>query len=236
MMRFFLLVAATAALTFGHYTWIAPETAFVAGKPVTLRIGHGHTFPVSEETINAGQLDLFVMTPSGKRVALKAAAATKSVTANFTPTESGAHVIAFVQDRGVSSRTPKGLRKGGRDVNPDALTASRTLRTSVAYGGVAMTKPLGLEVELTARYASGTWTVQLLKDGKPVAGVGVEVFVAGAPAANGLGKTDAEGKVRYQPPTGAAKQALFMAEFKQAAPKGAAYDALNYETSLHVSW
>ncbi|MBN8730109.1 MAG: DUF4198 domain-containing protein [Acidobacteria bacterium] len=237
-MRIFSLipVALLAAAAYGHYTWITPETAFVAGKPVTIRIGHGHAFPNSEETINAAQLDLFVVTPSGKRVPVKAAAAVKSVTASYTPTESGPHTIAFVQDRGVSSRTPKGLKKGGRDVNPDALTASRTLRTSVAAGGVTGARPLGLEVELTAQFASGAWNVRLLTGGKPHAGAAVEVFLAGASSAAVAGKTDTEGKIRYQPPAGAAKPALFLAEFKNAAPRSAAYDAVNYETSLFVSW
>jgi uncharacterized GH25 family protein len=228
-----LLAVVTA---FGHYTWIAPETAFVAGKPVTLRIGHGHAFPTSEETINAVQLDLFVLTPSGRRVPVKAAAAVKSVTATYTPSETGAHTVAFVQDRGVSSRTPKGLKKGGRDVNPDAVTASRTIRTSIALTETKGIKPLGLEVELTAQLSSGAWTIQLLKEGKPQAGVAIEVFLAGASTAGEAGKTNSEGKVRYQPPVGAGAQALFVAEFKQAAPKGASYDAVNYETSLYVSW
>lgn len=232
----YLTMALLAATVFGHYTWITPETAFVAGKPVTIRIGHGHAFPNSEETINPAQLDLFVLTPSGKRVPIKAAAAVKSVTASYTPTESGPHTIAFVQDRGVSSRTPKGLKKGGRDVNPDALTASRTLRTSVAAASATGARPLGLEVELTAQLASGVWTVQLVRAGKPLAGAAVEVFLAGAASAVVAGKTDAEGKVRYQPPAGAAKRALFAAEFKSAAPQGASYDAVNYETSLFVSW
>lgn len=232
----YLTVALLAAAAYGHYTWITPETAFIAGKPVTVRIGHGHAFPNSEETINAAQLDLFVVTPSGKRVPVRAAAAVKSVTASYTPTESGPHTIAFVQDRGVSSRTPKGLKKGGRDVNPDALTASRTLRTAVASGGATGARPLGLEVELAAQFVSGVWTVQLLTGGKPNAGAAVEVFLAGAASAVAAGKTDAEGKIRYQPQVGSAKRALFTAEFKQAAPQGASYDAVNYETSLLVSW
>lgn len=232
----FIPVALLASAAYGHYTWITPETAFVAGKPVAIRIGHGHAFPSSEETINAAQLDLFVLTPSGKRVPVKAATAVKSVAASYTPTESGPHTIAFVQDRGVSSRTPKGLKKGGRDVNPDALTASRTLRTAVAAASATGARPLGLEVELTAQLASGVWTVQLLRAGKPHAGATVEVFLAGASSAVVAGKTDAEGKVRYQPPAGAVKRALFAAELKSAAPQGASYDAVNYETSLFVSW
>jgi uncharacterized GH25 family protein len=224
-----------------HYTWIAPmPVRLVVGKPSTLQIGHGHRFPQSEEAINAGQLDLFVLTPFGAKEKLHAAKAGTAVTATYTPKQEGFYRIAFVQDRGVSSRTPSGLKPGGRDKNPDATQASRTLRTAIAYATTAGAasiggKPLGVEFELAGTLEKGRWSVQLMKQGKPVAGVPVEVFVADTGRAHDAGKTDSQGRVTFQPSPGLKGPAMFSAMQKDSA-QGMPYDFTNYETSLYVSW
>ncbi len=230
-----------AAAALAHYTWVAPVTEPLApGKTVTVRIGHGHKFPESEEAINARQVDLFVLAPSGARVKLAPAAAGPAVAAPFQVKEAGLHRIAFVQDRGVTSRTPGGVKPGGRDRNPSATQASRTLRTAVAYAGAPRGAPLdgqpvGLEFELTGTLANGAWTLRLLKQGRPAAGATVEVFPAGAAKAAEAGKTGAGGRLVYRPAAGGGA-ALFSVALRDPAPKGAAYDFVNYETSLAVSW
>lgn len=231
---FLLCMAAGAA--FAHDTWIAASGALATGKPVTIFVRHGHHFPASEEAVNAAQLDLFAQSASGKRTALQASVQGREVVAEFTPAAAGAHTLAFTQDRGVTSRTPKGVKQGGRDKNPGATQSSRTLRTAVAYLGAAVSKPAGLEVEIVGTLSGGAWTVQLLRGGKPLAGIAIEAFPAGAEAGKIAGKTDANGKLRYTPEAGARKDLLFIAEFKQPAPQGSAYDTVNFETSLHVSW
>jgi uncharacterized GH25 family protein len=241
MTRLFLAATIAAVLCFAHYTWIAPAGKLETGKPVEVRIGHGHNFPESEEAINAQQIDLFAVTPSGERVKLTPTRAAHAVTASFTPRQAGAYRIAFVQDRGVTSRTPRGVKPGGRDQNPDATSASRTLRTAVAYTATAGVpasggKPLGLEIELSGEFLSGAWQLQLLKQGKPLGDTAVEVFLAGAAKGVEAGRTGPDGRLRYQPPAGAKGPAVFTAEKKEPAPNGAKYDTVNYETSLYVSW
>lgn len=220
-----------------HYTWVAPTAALEAGKAAVIQINHGHKFPVSEEAINAAQVDLYVLAPSGTKTKLAAAKAAGSVTASFQPKETGLHRIVMVQDRGVTSRTPKGVKQGGRDRNPDATQASRTFRTAVSYAGSGKSgKPVGLELELVGERTAAGWQVQLLKQGKAASGVAIEVFLPGAAKTVEAGKTGADGKVAWQAPAGAKGPALFSATFKDPAPAGAAYDAVNYETSLYVSW
>ncbi|MBL8228144.1 MAG: DUF4198 domain-containing protein [Bryobacterales bacterium] len=241
MIRLLLICFGTVCAAFAHYTWIAPVALWEVGKPAALQIGHGHRFPLSEEAINARQVDLFVVSPSGARTKLTAAPAGPAVTSTFTPKEQGPHRIAFVQDRGVTSRTPRGVKPGGRDQNPDAKSASRTLRTAVSYVGTngaapVAGKPLGLEIELCAELVNGAWNLLALKQGKPMSGVGIEVFLAGAEKALDAGKTDGNGKLRYQPPAGAKGPAVFTLELKEPAPAGSNYDTANYETSLYVNW
>jgi uncharacterized GH25 family protein len=243
LLRSLISALALAALAFAHYTWIAPATALEPGQTATVRIAHGHKFPASEEAVNAAQLDVFAVAPSGAKVKLQAAKAGTAVTASYAVKEAGLHRIAFVQDRGVNSRTPKGMRPGGRDRNPDATAAYRSLRTAVSYamagkgpGQGAQAKPVGMEIELVGAYANGAWNLQLLKGGKPAAGVAVEVFLAGADKTAPAGTTDAAGKVSWRVPDGAAGPAMFAAEVRDAPPAGAKYDYVSYSTSLYVSW
>jgi hypothetical protein len=89
---------------------------------------------------------------------------------------------------------------------------------------------------MVAALAGGAWNVQLLHHGKPVADTPVAVFLSGAANPVDVGKTGADGRVRYQPSPGVKGPALFSAEWKGAAPAGATYDFTNFETSLYVSW
>lgn len=239
--RLFAVAVAASVVALGHYTWVAPVSKLETGKAAVVRISHGHKFPESEEAINARQVDLFALAPSGTRVKLQPVADAGSVTAPFTPAESGTYRIAFAQDRGVSSRTPKGVKKGGRDVNPDAQQSSRTFRTAMVYaatGGAApgAGKPAGLEIELTAERKGGAWSVQLLERGKPASGIAVEAFPAGAAHASEIGKTDGSGVVRYTPSAGVNGPVMFAVAYKSPAPAGSKYDFVNYESSLYVSW
>jgi uncharacterized protein YfaS (alpha-2-macroglobulin family) len=95
---------------------------------------------------------------------------------------------------------------------------------------------VGLDFELVGVLSGGAWSLQLLKNGKPVAGVPVEVFLAGVEKSLEVGKTGADGRLKFQPAAGAKGPAMFSAAFKEPAPPGAAYDFVNYDTSLYVSW
>ena len=233
--------ALVAASALAHYTWVCPvEVSLEVGKTSTVRINHGHKFPQSEEAIDLRKVELFALAPSGARVKLEPAAAGHAVTASYAVKEAGLHRIVFVQDRGVISRTPKGVQPGGRDQNPDATQAYRTLRSSVAYAVASKApsksvKPVGLEFELAGEYANGAWQLQLMKQGKPVADASIEVFLVGAPQA-AAGKTGNDGRLTYRPPDGAKGPAMFSAQAKEPPPAGAKYDSVNYATSLYVSW
>lgn len=241
--RLLLAGACCAVAAWAHYTWIAPAGAarLQVGQTATLQIGHGHRFPQSEEAINARQADCFVLTPAGVRVKLAPAASRSAVAASYTPREPGVHRIVMIQDRGVSSRTPQGVKPGGKDRNPDATQASRTFRTSVAYASTAPADrmkppPAGVEVELTGELAQREWRLHLWQHGKPRPGVSVEVFLAGARQAVAAGKTGPDGALIYRLPAAAKGPALFSAAWREPAPPGAAYDYVNYETSLSASW
>lgn len=220
-----------AALALAHYTWISPQTSsssIVAGKTVKVAIAHGHKFPVSEEAINATQVKMWAVAPSGAKIALTPVPQPGVILADLAPKESGTYRLAFTQDRGWMSRTPRGVKPGGKDKNPDATQSFRIFRSGIAYTGlIAAPAPLGLETELTATLAEGEWTVRLYKDGKPLTGQTVQVLQAGQKDGTDIGKTGAGGVVRWKQQA-AKSPLLFLAEFEQGDQR--------YSTSLYVSW
>lgn len=231
-----LLLAGVVA---AHYTWIAPAP-LVLGKVNKVSIAHGHHFPMSEEAIVAAQVKAFAVAPSGKRIVLSAVKADKTVEADYTPSEAGTHTFGFVQDRGVLSRTPGGVKPGGRDVNKDATQALRVVRTAVAFGSTAKVappgKPLGLELEIVPQVAPSSVTLQLLRSGKPLAATAIQVLTSGSEEPKDLGKTSAQGTLVYAIGVGTKPPVLFIATVAEPAAKGASYDTTNLSTSLYLSW
>lgn len=225
-----------AGILAAHYTWIAP-VSLVKGKAARIAIGHGHHFPESEEAIAAAQVKAFAVAPSGNRSELKAAKAGRIVEVDYTPVEEGTHAIGFVQDRGVTSRTPAGVKPGGRDVNKDAVAAFRTIRTAVTFattGRVTLPrKSLGLDLEIVPRVVGTAVTLQLTRSGKPLAGQSIEVLTSASKEAKTVGETDAAGTVVYQTGT-VAGPLLFIAGVAEPAAKGLAYETTNLSTSLYL--
>lgn len=230
-------VFAACLVAGAHYTWMAPAGALVVGKANRIEIGHGHRFPVSEEAIAAAQVKAFAVAPSGKRVELKSAAIPKMLIAEYTPAETGTHTLGFVQDRGVSSRTPGGLKKGGKDLNRDAVQSFRTVRTSVSYASTGKTalpgKAAGLEFEIVPKMEAGALALQVLRNGKPAAGVEVQVLLKGQEESKAVGKTDGQGRVAYKLTAG---PVLFVADMVEPSAVGSAYDRTNLGTSLYLNW
>jgi uncharacterized GH25 family protein len=219
---------------------MAPAGVLVAGKVNRIEIGHGHRFPVSEEAIAAGQVKAFALAPPGKRTELRAAAAGKVVALEYTPDEPGTHTLGFVQDRGILSRTPGGVKKGGKDANPDAVRTFRAVRTAVSYASAGTPAPpgraAGLEFEIVPGMEGGVVALQVLRKGKPAAGADVQVLLSGREEVKPLGKTGEQGRLVYNREAGAKGPVLFLAGWAEPAPAGAAYGTTNLSTSLYLDW
>lgn len=240
-LRVAAVLLAAAGMALAHYTWIAPAGASLeVGKPALVRLFHGHHFPVGEEKMQLAGSQVKAISPSGQVTDLTGQASPQGDSVNYLPKQAGLHRIVYTLDRGVMSRTPQGVKPGGRDKNPGAAQSFRRYVSSVAYlpvggKGTAVAGPSGAEFELSATpQQGGGWVVTVLAQGKPVPGVAVEAFVAGAEAPVAVGKSDGNGAVRHTAAKTAAAPVLFTAEWKAPAPAGAAYDAVNYSTSLYL--
>lgn len=230
-----MLAACTLSAAFAHYTWVvAAAMPFVVGKSVKIMVAHGDRFPHTDEAVNAAQVKLYVLAPSGARTDLKATAEKIAVSSTFTPREAGTHRIVFTQDRGPMSRTPNGVKPGGRDRNPNATEAFSLIRTGVSYVGSGANTALGLDLELTAQLVSGVWQLQLLRNGKPVVGEAVQVLLQEHEDAIAVGKTGADGRLVYKP-VSSPGPLLFLAEVKEKV-SGMAINFRTLSTSTYVNW
>lgn len=240
LVRFVAGMAVFAGVVGAHYTWIAPPARLTQGKESRILIGHGHQFLVSEEAIAVAQVKAFGVAPGGRRSELKAVRVGKALEVVYTPLEPGTHLLGFVQERGVMSRTPAGVKPGGRDANPNASQALRLVRTATAYASTSTTAPegkaLGLEIEIVPRFSTSSIVLQVLRSGKPLAGVAVQILVGGQEQPKELGKTDAGGKLSYSIASGSKPPALFLASVAEPAAKGANYDTADLSTSLLLNW
>jgi hypothetical protein len=240
MSRNWIRVAAVAgagllgAALYGHYTWVSPGgNALTPGSQATVTIGHGHGFPESSEAPMRQNLEAFVMAPSGAKSPLAVTPAGKSLSAKFAVQEPGPHRLYFSQDFGVRSRTPQGLKPGGRDANPQAVEVLRSYRSGVAYaGGWPDAKPLGLEFEVAATRSGQGLALTVYRNGKPCPKAKLAVLAAGAKEKE-VGVTGADGGAVWQP-GGAKGPVLIIADYQEKAAAGAQWDVLRLSSSLRL--
>ena len=174
-MRFLSLAAALAlafpSLAQAHGIWIAQRTGELA-----IVYGHGG----SDDAYDPAKVKSVTgRTAAGAEVPVKIARREKNVV--ITPAEEAVVVIA-VFDGGFWAKTKEGkwVNKGRRDV-PDAESASHSLKynTAVLAGTGGPLAPQGLPLEIVPLADPMTLKpgddlpVQVLKDGKPLAGAGV---------------------------------------------------------------
>jgi uncharacterized GH25 family protein len=239
--RLGIAVCAAGATLFAHATWIAPVASpLEVGKSVNVQIGNGHAFPESESALSPQNLEVFAVAPSGGKVELKPIKSGSFLTASYAVREPGMHRFVFVQDRGVISRTPQGLKPGGRDQNPGATQSMKMYRAAVAYAGTAGANlgpqsPLGVTFEVAPQRTKDSVIVSVLLNSKPVAGAKIRAVLPGQKEQE-LGSTGSDGKFTYRVPSGLSGPFLLIAAHSQKAAAGEKYDNADYSTALHLTW
>ena len=237
--RFTVCAAAGASLLLAHFSWINPlSSPLTAGAEVQVQIAHGHAFPESEEMFRPQGIRSYVLASGGERTELKPLLGRKKLLANFKVPREGHYRFVFIQDRGVLSRTPKGLLPGGRDAHPDAHASARHYRSGVAWAATANAAKspraaAGLEFEMVAEASGDRLQVTVLHNGKPCADAEVISKRPGR-AEEKLGLTGAGGRIAMPIADGLRAPLLLEASKTAAAPAGASYDKVNLSTSLYL--
>ena len=228
-----------ATLLSAHFSWINPlSSPLDAGAEVQVQIAHGHAFPESEEMFRPEGIKAYVLGPGGMQTELKPQQGARKLLASFKVPREGHYRFVFIQDRGILSRTPKGLLPGGRDAHPDALASARYYRSGVAWAATAnapkgQRAAAGLEFEMVAEASGGGLKLTVLHNGQPCADAEVISKREGR-AEEKLGRTGADGSI-VLPLAGGLRPPLLLEASKSApAPAGASYEKLNLSTSLYL--
>ena len=225
-------VATIAALSLpAHFAWLEAPTELKAGEAVKVKIGFGHEVGKSDSAVNVEGLEVWAISPSGVKTALKPVTADNWVVADFTPRETGVHRFAFAQDRGVISQTTKGYKPGGRDVHPDAKKSMKMWRSGVTE---TSGKPIGLAFEAVGHRKGDRIEITVFREGKPFSGADVALNVPGQEEAAKIGASDGNGRFTHPLAAGAKGPMLFLVTSVEPAHKGANFDTNNVASVLLV--
>jgi len=233
-----LIILLTVSLS-AHFTWIRVDNGKIAkGKPVHLKISHGHDFPSAGSSLPASSIKAYLKDPAGKIKKIEKVKREKGYnSAKFIPESEGAYVFYFIYGPIIRSKTTRGWKTGGPDKYPKARDSFQKYETSAAYAKTEGSdwnnfKPLGLKYELSPIKIGDKIEMILLLDGKPISGIEIEMTTISG--SKSVGKTDKKGIFKYKPVNGFKGEILFSAEVRNKALKGANYKKELYITTMLI--
>jgi len=232
-----LLVAILCApIAWGHYTWLVRTHYNSSGDRAFLEVGHGHSFPKSEDAVAAEHLKVFAEGAGGKVAPVQFKKEGNVLKLEVHLADRNVRRVYFSRERGVISQTASGWKDGGRDQHPGAKASMKSTQYGIAWigfsGSTTGAKQLGLALELNYEKGLNGRRVRVLRDGKAARNIEVTAIL-GEDNEKALGKTDRNGYVQADAvPEGAA--VLFSARVEEAAPKGANYDKSVLSCTLSI--
>ncbi|MDR2455366.1 MAG: DUF4198 domain-containing protein [Deltaproteobacteria bacterium] len=208
-------LASSAALA--HDLWVAADNP-APGQPLKAHVGYGHKYP-APEVISDMELPFVTLSVIGANGPVKSSVGTPNYNfATDAPVDKGTYLTVADFGNMFWSTTPAGPSLKPKDESPGATACTLYLWTAkgvVSVGGdtdaSVATKPAGLPLEIVPLAHPGTvkpggkLTLQVLLDGKPLAGAVVKGrYGAFASLASGTAMaysdtTDQEGKVTFVP-------------------------------------
>ena len=237
-LRLLLLIGAVLAQpATAHLSWVRlPGGPMKTGELAQISLDHGDMFPVSEGSLPLDHVKAQVMDPDGVRQVLPLQESTVALVSSFMPSKPGLHVLSYIYDPGVMSKTEDGWHIGGADQYPVAIDRLRGIQTAVNYSfagcdPTAKHEPLGLPIELVPRVDGEVLLLTLLKDGVPYPGAEI-LFLPWGDEARAVGITDQSGRITFTPPRGFTKEVTFGVKIKLPMPEGSGFDRDVFFTTL----
>ncbi|MFZ5584608.1 MAG: DUF4198 domain-containing protein [Thermodesulfobacteriota bacterium] len=188
-----------------HDLWITVDNP-QAGQPAHIVVGYGHAFPADEGADKDKLAPAYLIGPAG-RVEAQPGAKLDFVTK--TPLAEGSYVAVSGRAAQWYTKSPEGYQDKPKNQVPGAVTCIRSAKYAKAILNVGkaagdVSQPVGQTLEITPLAnpagikAGGGLPVQVLFEGKPLAGCQVFATFAGfSDQANTFAfaaKTDKEGK------------------------------------------
>ena len=243
------VLALLASSALAHDMWGTADNP-VAGQPLKAQIGYGHHYQTLE-AIDDQEYPFFKVSAIGPGGPLKLTPGTPNY--NFTsdsPVDKGTFLVIANVDPIFWSKTPSGWSMKPKDESPGATSCGLYIEGAkgvVAIDGDAsaavVTKPVGLPIEIVPLdhpanvKPGGKLTLQVLLDGKPLAGAEVKGrYAAFASLVSDTAfaysdTTDQEGKVTFVPLS--AGEWIVTVRSEKPYDPPAKCDKTDYGTSLH---
>ncbi|MDR2455905.1 MAG: DUF4198 domain-containing protein [Deltaproteobacteria bacterium] len=242
-----LALSASAALA--HDMWGTADNP-TPGQPLKAQIGYGHHYPAME-VIDDQEFTFFKLSVIGAGGPIKTSPGTPNY--NFTtdaPVDKGTYLVVADVAPIYWSQTPSGWSMKPKDESPGATSCGLFIEGAkgvVVVGDDASaavaTKPVGLPIEIvplahpSTVKPGGKLTLQVLLDGKPLAGAEVKgrygafSTLASETAMAYSDTTDQEGKVTFVPL--AAGDWIVTARSEKPFDQPTKCDKTDWGTSLH---
>jgi uncharacterized protein DUF4198 len=224
LLSFFLLLAPPLA---AHDHWITPSSFHPAvGERVELRLCVGHPSAFEEQLRDPRRSVRFeLLAPSATKPVPGLDG--RSPAGFFAPREAGLHVLAYQSNHAFVELEPAKYAEYLRVEGLDDIQAERERRGELERPGrdsylrcdkallrvgdapAGSDRRLGLPLELVSASDLGAWTsgvpleLDLLLDGRPLAGRQVKLMRLTAPHTILLARTGADGRARFTPDAGA---------------------------------
>lgn len=182
-----LLLAGAPALA--HNIWLAPDNHFPqVGDTVQIKVGFGHDYPASrmDQPVKEGMIgEALAIAPGGGQVVLEKTAVD---TYRLKIEQPGAYLVVAAMPPGLFSRTPEGMKRGGRQDFPEVKSCMEARMVANAFlfaggQGPAAQSAQHLQLKPLADLASlkkgGVLPVQVRFEGQPLAGAQIKATYAG---------------------------------------------------------
>lgn len=191
---FYLLIVSGPALA--HNIWLAPDNHFPqVGDTVRIKVGFGHDYPASREDqpVKEGMVgEALALIPGGGQIALEKTAVD---TYQLKIDRPGPYLLVAAMPAGLFSRTPEGMKRGGRKDFPEVKSCmeARMVANAFLFAGAqgqgAIQSDQALQLKPLAAVSGlkkgDALPIQVLFEGQPLAGAKIKATYAGyQPQAN----------------------------------------------------
>lgn len=178
-----------------HHSWIVSSPA-----ENRLEIGHGHSFPISEQAMNPEHIRVSLFTTDGTVFPAAASRNGKCLTVTLPPECKQLGGAMFCENPLILNRTPQGIKTGPMGEHPGVADSFRRHRSGIFLGAPGLTIAAAADHILLSCSTEGAAVVLQCQIGdRPLAGAELTVCDPDNHSERELGRSDAHGRLRFSP-------------------------------------
>ncbi len=190
-----LLFIAAPLFVNAHFTWILP-----AEKERSVLIGHGHSFPHSEQAVALEGLQVVLQGSGAKTIPVQAERREKDVAAHIPAEIKELAAAGFQMAADIITRTTTGVKRGPMNAFTGVTDSFRRLRSGYFQSAPGVELPVVADrLLLQAENRDGRMQFLLRLGAEPLAGVAVRMVASGQEEGTEIGVTDAAGRLFFKP-------------------------------------